>query len=484
MKTIVKLPEHVVKFSNRYLVGENERSLSVFGKQKRRVPDDGDEVAVVRCGSVREVLDGVPRGSHDVRCLKLGGFSVYMDADRVVNACEGEESFAPMFAECFPELVELSSSYDNFAFSELVEHVGDREGLERAYREYMWDRLSDCDAFLHEHPQEVFMELVGSDDLRDRVHGWSFGVGVDETVEQPEYSPGRIVPQLDGFSDVDELVNRRGGFSRAHEVARLESALSGGDYTLVSESSENVDEASENLTNVDEASDNEESVSEVDEGSETLTKVDEDPESIDEDSDTIDEASDNVDEVSGNGENVSEDDESVDLSEFLTGCVGGPSVCEENDTLEVQLRHVEDEVIVPLLREYMSKSEEYEDLKFHWHVAALCNDDESGTNSVDDDAEMSESRQSAVSVFESLRNAEEHRFLFNSRRCRVLGDVLLSTDRNDAKTREPIVRKLEAIKQVNNKAFDVPARKKPTGPTPLYDALVKYYGFDPLDEVS
>lgn len=456
----------------------------MFGKQKRRVPDDGDEVAVVRCGSVREVLDGVPRGSHDVRCLKLGGFSVYMDADRVVNACEGEESFAPMFAECFPELVELSSSYDNFAFSELVEHVGDREGLERAYREYMWDRLSDCDAFLHEHPQEVFMELVGSDDLRDRVHGWSFGVGVDETVEQPEYSPGRIVPQLDGFSDVDELVNRRGGFSRAHEVSRLESALSGGDYTLVSESSENVDEASENLTNVDEASDNEESVSEVDEGSETLTKVDEDPESIDEDSDTIDEDSDNVDEVSGNGENVSEDDESVDLSEFLTGCVGGPSVCEENDTLEVQLRHVEDEVIVPLLREYMSKSEEYEDLKFHWHVAALCNDDESGTNSVDDDAEMSESRQSAVSVFESLRNAEEHRFLLNSRRCRVLGDVLLSTDRNDAKTREPIVRKLEAIKQVNNKAFDVPARKKPTGPTPLYDALVKYYGFDPLDEVS
>jgi len=61
--------------------------------------------------------------------------------------------------------------------------------------------------------------------------------------------------------------------------------------------------------------------------------------------------------------------------------------------------------------------------------------------------------------------------------------VLLSTDRNDAKTRESIVRKLEAIKQVNNKAFDVPARKKPTGPTPLYDALVKYYGFDPLDEV-
>ena len=135
----------------------------MFGKQKKRVPDDGDEVAVVRCGSVREVLDGVPRGSHDVRCLKLGGFSVYMDADRVVNACEDEESFAPMFAECFPELVELSSSYDNFAFSELVEHVGDREGLERAYREYMLDRLSDCDAFLHEHPQEVFMELVGSD---------------------------------------------------------------------------------------------------------------------------------------------------------------------------------------------------------------------------------------------------------------------------------------------------------------------------------
>lgn len=234
-----------------------------------------------------------------------------------------------------------------------VEHVGDREGLERAYREYMWDRLSDCDAFLHEHPQEVFMELVGSDDLRDRVHGWSFGVSVDEPVEQPEYSPGRIVPQLDGFSDVDELVNRRGGFSRAHEVARLEGALSGGDYTLVSESCESVDEdpqdideASENLTNVDEdsesideASDNEESVSKVDEGS-----------------DTIDETSDNVDEVSGNGENVSEDDESVDLSEFLTGCVGGPSVCEENDTLEAQLRHVEDEVIVPLLREYMSKS--------------------------------------------------------------------------------------------------------------------------------
>jgi len=448
----------------------------VFGMQKKRVPDDGDEVAVVRCGSVREVLDGVPRGSRDVRCLKLGGFSVYMDADRVVNACEGEESFAPMFAECFPELVELSSSYDNFAFSELVEHVGDREGLERAYREYMWDRLSDCDAFLHEHPQEVFMELVGSDDLRDRVHGWSFGVGVDETVEQPEYSPGRIVPQLDGFSDVDELVNRRGGFSRAHEVARLESALSGGDYTLVSESSENVDEASENLTNVDEASDNEESVSEVDEGSETLTKVDEDPESIDEDSDTIDEASDN-------GENVSEDDEGVDLSEFLTGCVGGPSVCEENDTLEDQLRHVENEVIVPLLREYISKSGKYEDLKFHWHVAALCNDDESGTNSVDDDAEMSESRQSAVSVFESLRNAEEHRFLLKSRRCRVLGDVLLSTDRDDTKTRKAIVCKLEAIKQVHNKAFDVPVRKKPTGPTPLYDALVKYYGFDPLDEV-
>lgn len=455
-------------------MGENERSLSVFGKQKKRVPDDGDEVAVVRCGSVREVLDGVPRGSHDVRCLKLGGFSVYMDADRVVNACEGEESFAPMFAECFPELVELSSSYDNFAFSELVEHVGDREELERAYREYMWDRLSDCDAFLHEHPQEVFMELVGSDDLRDRVHGWSFGVGVDESVEQPEYSPGRIVPQLDGFSDVDELVNRRGGFSRAHEVARLEGALSGGDYTLVSESCEsvnedpqNIDEAFENLTNVDEASDNEESASEIDESS-----------------DTIDETSDNVDEVSNNGENVSEDDEGVDLSEFLTGCVGGPSVCEENDTLEDQLRHVENEVIVPLLREYMSKSGKYEDLKFHWHVAALCNDDESGTNSVDDDEEMSESRQSAVSVFESLRNAEEHRFLLNSRRCRVLGDVLLSTDRNDTKTREPIVRKLEAIKQVHNKAFDVPARKKPTGPTPLYDALVKYYGFDPLDEVS
>lgn len=446
----------------------------MFGKQKKRVPDDGDEVAVVRCGSVREVLDGVPRGSHDVRCLKLGGFSVYMDADRVVNVCEGEESFAPMFAECFPELVELSSSYDNFAFSELVEHVGDREGLERAYREYMWDRLNDCDAFLHEHPQEVFMELVGSDDLRDRVHGWSFGVGVDEPVEQPEYSPGRIVPQLDGFSDVDELVNRRGGFSRAHEVARLESALSGGDYTLVSESCEsvdedpqNIDEASENLTNVDEAFDNEESAPEVDE-----------------DSDTIDETSDNVDEVSDNGENVSEDDESVDLSEFLTRCVGGPSVCEENDTLEAQLRHVEDEVIVPLLREYMSKSGKYEDLKFHWHVAALCNDDESGTNSVDDDAEMSESRQSAVSVFESLRNAEEHRFLLNSRRCRVLGDVLLLTDRDDTKTREAIVCKLEAIKQVHNKAFDVPARKKPTGPTPLYDALVKYYGFDPLDEVS
>lgn len=453
----------------------------MFGKQKRRVPNDGDEVAVVRCGSVREVLDGVPRGSHDVRCLKLGGFSVYMDADRVVNACEGEESFAPMFAECFPELVELSSSYDNFAFSELVEHVGDHEGLERAYREYMWDRLSDCDAFLHEHPQEVFMELVGSDDLRDRVHGWSFGVEVDEPVEQPEYSLGRIVPQLDGFSDVDELVNRRGGFSRAHEVARLEGALSGGDYTLVSESSEsidedpqNIDEASENLTNVDEDSesideafDSEESVLEVDEGS-----------------DNIDETSDNVDEVPDNGENVSEDDEGVDLSEFLTGCVGGPSVCEENDTLESQLRHVEDEVIVPLLHEYMSKSREYEDLKFNWHVAALCNDDESGTNSVDDDAEMSESRQSAVSVFESLRNAEEHRFLLNSRRCRVLGDVLLSTDRDDTKTREAIVCKLEAIKQVHNKAFDVPARKKPTGPTPLYDALVKYYGFDPLDEIS
>ena len=426
----------------------------MFGKQKKRVPDDGDEVAVVRCGSVREVLDGVPRGSHDVRCLKLGGFSVYMDADRVVNACEDEESFAPMFAECFPELVELSSSYDNFAFSELVEHVGDREGLERAYREYMWDRLSDCDAFLHEHPQEVFMELVGSDDLRDRVHGWSFGVGVDEPVEQPEYSPGRIVPQLDGFSDVDELVNRRGGFSRAHEVARLEGALSGGDYTLVSESCESVDEDPQN----------------IDEAFENLTNVDETSESIDEASD--------------NGENVSEDDESVDLSEFLTGCVGGPSVCEENDTLEVQLRHVEDKVIVPLLREYMSKSGKYEDLKFHWHVAALCNDDESGTNSVDDDAEMSESRQSAVSVFESLRNAEEHRFLLNSRRCRVLGDVLLSTDRDDTKTRKAIVCKLEAIKQVHNKAFDVPVRKKPTGPTPLYDALVKYYGFDPLDEVS
>ena len=426
----------------------------MFGKQKKRVPDDGDEVAVVRCGSVREVLDGVPRGSHDVRCLKLGGFSVYMDADRVVNACEDEESFAPMFAECFPELVELSSSYDNFAFSELVEHVGDREGLERVYREYMWDRLSDCDAFLHEHPQEVFMELVGSDDLRDRVHGWSFGVGVDEPVEQPEYSPGRIVPQLDGFSDVDELVNRRGGFSRAHEVARLEGALSGGDYTLVSESCESVDEDPQN----------------IDEAFENLTNVDETSESIDEASD--------------NGENVSEDDESVDLSEFLTGCVGGPSVCEENDTLEVQLRHVEDKVIVPLLREYMSKSGKYEDLKFHWHVAALCNDDESGMNSVDDDAEMSESRQSAVSVFESLRNAEEHRFLLNSRRCRVLGDVLLSTDRDDTKTREAIVCKLEAIKQVHNKAFDVPVRKKPTGPTPLYDALVKYYGFDPLDEVS
>ena len=429
----------------------------MFGKQKKRVLDDGDEVAVVRCGSVREVLDGVPRGSHDVRCLKLGGFSVYMDADRVVNACEGEESFAPMFAECFPELVELSSSYDNFAFSELVEHVGDREGLERAYREYMWDRLSDCDAFLHEHPQEVFMELVGSDDLRDRVHGWSFGVGVDETVEQPEYSPGRIVPQLDGFSDVDELVNRRGGFSRAHEVARLEGALSGGDYTLVSESCESVDEASENLTNVDEIS---ESIDEASENEESIL--------------TVDEVSDTIDESS----------ESVDLSEFLTGCVGGPSMCEENDTLEVQLRHVEDEVIVPLLREYMSKSGKYEDLKFHWHVAALCDDDESGTNSVDDDAEMSESRQSAVSVFESLRNAEEHRFLLNSRRCRVLGDVLLSTDRDDTKTREAIVCKLEAIKQVHNKAFDVPVRKKPTGPTPLYDALVKYYGFDPLDEAS
>ena len=158
-------------------------------------------------------------------------------------------------------------------------------------------------------------------------------------------------------------------------------------------------------------------------------------------------------------------------------------MCEENDTLEDQLRHVENEVIVPLLREYMSKSGKYEDLKFHWHVAALCNDDESGTNSVDDDAEMSESRQSAVSVFESLRNAEEHRFLLNSRRCRVLGDVLLSTDWDDTKTRKAIVCKLEAIKQVHNKAFDVPVRKKPTGPTPLYDALVKYYGFDPLDEV-
>ena len=444
----------------------------MFGKQKKPVSDD--EVAVVRCRSVREVLDGVPRGSHDVRCLRLGNFSVYMDADRVVNACEGEESFAPMFAECFPELVELSSSYDNFAFSELVEHVGDREGLERAYREYMWDRLSDCDAFLHEHPQEVFMELVGSDDLRDRVHGWSFGVGVDEPVEQPEYSPGRIVPQLDGFSDVDELVNRRGGFSRAHEVARLEGALSGGDYTLVSEDSESIDETSENLTNVDESSesvdevsDSGESVSEVDEGSETLTNVDEV-------SDTIDESSESIDEVS----------EGVDLSEFLTGCVGGPSVCEENDTLEVQLRHVEDEVIVPLTREYMSKSGEYEDLKFDWHVAALCDDDESGANSVDDDAEMSESRQSAVSVFESLRNAEEHRFLLNSRRYRVLGDVLLSTDRDDTETREPIVRKLEAIKQVRNKAFDVPVKKRPTEHIPLYDALVKYYGFDPLDEVS
>lgn len=449
----------------------------MFGKQKKRVPDDGDEVAVVRCGSVREVLDGVPRGSHDVRCLKLGGFSVYMNADRVVNACEGEESFAPMFAECFPELVELSSSYDNFAFSELVEHVGDREELERAYREYMWDRLSDCDAFLHEHPQEVFMELVGSDDLRDRVHGWSFGVGVDETVEQPEYSPGRIVPQLDGFSDVDELVNRRGGFSRAHEVARLESALSGGDYTLESETSEKFDEASENLTNVDETS---ESIDEAFENEETVSKVDEtsdNEESVSE----VDEVSDNIDEDS---ESVDETSDGIDLSEFLTGCVGGPSVCEENDTLEAQLRHVEDEVIVPLLREYMSKSGKYEDLKFHWHIAALCNDDESGTNSVDDDAEMSESRQSAVSVFESLRNAEEHRFLLNSRRCRVLGDVLLSTDRDDTKTREAIVCKLEAIKQVHNKAFDVPARKKPTGPTPLYDALVKYYGFDPLDEVS
>lgn len=444
----------------------------MFGKQKNPVSDD--EVAVVRCGSVREVLDGVPRGSHDVRCLRLGNFSVYMDADRVVNACEGEESFAPMFAECFPELVELSSSYDNFAFSELVEHVGDREGLERAYREYMWDRLSDCDAFLHEHPQEVFMELVGSDDLRDRVHGWSFGVGVDEPVEQPEYLPGRIVPQLDGFSDTDELVNRRGGFSRAHEVARLEDALSGGDYTLVSESSENlinVDEGSESVdetsNSVDEVSDSGENVSEVDEGSETLTNVDEV-------SDTIDESSESVDEVS----------EGVDLSEFLTGCVGDPSVCEENDTLEVQLRHVEDEVIVPLLREYMSKSGEYEDLKFDWHVAALCDDDESGTNSVDDDAEMSESRQSAVSVFESLRNAEEHRFLLNSRRYRVLGDVLLSTDRDDTETREPIVRKLEAIKQVRNKAFDVPVKKRPTEHIPLYNALVKYYGFDPLDEVS
>jgi len=459
MKTIGNLPEHFVKFSKRYLVSNMKGVFSMFGKQKKPVSDD--EVAVVRCGSVREVLDGVPRGSHDVRCLRLGNFSVYMDADRVVNACEGEESFAPMFAECFPELVELSSSYDNFAFSELVEHVGDREGLERAYREYMWDRLSDCDAFLREHPQEVFMELVGSDDLRDRVHGWSFGVGVDEPVEQPEYSPGRIVPQLDGFSDVDELVNRRGGFSRAHEVARLESALSGGDYTL---EGEDIDEASENLTNVDEdldnvdeVSDSGESVSEVDEGSETLTKVD-----------------DSVDEVS----------EGVDLSEFLTGCVGDPSVCEENDTLEVQLRHVEDEVIVPLTREYMSKSGEYEDLKFDWHVAALCDDDESGANSVDDDAEMSESRQSAVSVFESLRNAEEHRFLLNSRRYRVLGDVLLSTDRNDTKTREPIVRKLEAIKQVRNKAFDVPVKKRPTEHIPLYDALVKYYGFDPLDEVS
>lgn len=469
MKTIVKLPEHFVKFSGRYLVSNMKGVLSMFGKQKK--PASDDEVAVVRCGSVREVLDGVPRGSHDVRCLRLGNFSVYMDADRVVNACEGEESFAPMFAECFPELVELSSSYDNFAFSELVEHVGDREGLERAYREYMWDRLSDCDAFLHEHPQEVFMELVGSDDLRDRVHGWSFGVGVDEPVEQPEYLPGRIVPQLDGFSDVDELVNRRGGFSRAHEVARLEGALSGGDYTLVSE---DIDKTSENLTNVDEfsesvdeVSDNEESVSEIDEVSETLTKVDEV-------SDAIDESSESVDEVS----------EGVDLSEFLTGCVGDPSVCEENDTLEVQLRHVEDEVIVPLTREYMSKSGEYEDLKFDWHVAALCDDDESGTNSVDDDAEMSESRRSAVSVFESLRNAEEHRFLLNSRRYRVLGDVLLSTDRDDTKTREPIVRKLEAIKQVRNKAFDVPAKKRPTEHIPLYDALVKYYDFDPLDEVS
>lgn len=469
MKTIVNPSGSFVKVSDRYLVSNMKGVLSMFGKQKKPVSDD--EVAVVRCGSVREVLDGVPRGSHDVRCLRLGDFSVYMDADRVVNACEGEESFAPMFAECFPELVELSSSYDNFAFSELVEHVGDREGLERAYREYMWDRLSDCDAFLHEHPQEVFMELVGSDDLRDRVHGWSFGVGVDEPVEQPEYSPGRIVPQLDGFSDVDELVNRRGGFSRAHEVARLEGALSGGDYTLVSE---DIDETSENLTNVDESSesvdevsDSGESVSEVDEGSETLTKVDEV-------SDTIDESSESIDEVS----------EGVDLSEFLTGCVGDPSVCEENDTLEVQLRHVEDEVIVPLLRVYMSKSGEYEDLKFDWHVAALCDDDESGTNSVDDDAEMSESRQSAVSVFESLRNAEEHRFLLNSRRYRVLGDVLLSTDRDDTKTREAIVRKLEAIKQVRNKAFDVPVKKRPTEHIPLYDALVKYYGFDPLDEVS
>ena len=462
MKTIVNLSGSFVKFSGRYLVSNMKGVLSMFGKQKKPVSDD--EVAVVRCGSVREVLDGVPRGSHDVRCLRLGDFSVYMDADRVVNACEGEESFAPMFAECFPELVELSSSYDNFAFSELVEHVGDREGLERAYREYMWDRLSDCDAFLHEHPQEVFMELVGSDDLRDRVHGWSFGVGVDEPVEQPEYSPGRIVPQLDGFSDTDELVNRRGGFSRAHEVARLEGVLSGGDYTL---EGEDIDEASENLTNVDESSesidegsDSGESVSEVDEGSETLTNVDE--------------VSDAIDEVS----------EGVDLSEFLTGCVGDPSVCEENDTLEVQLRHVEDEVIVPLLREYMSKSGEYEDLKFDWHVAALCDDDESGANSVDDDAEMSESRQSAVSVFESLRNAEEHRFLLNSRRYRVLGDVLLSTDRDDTETREPIVRKLEAIKQVRNKAFDVPVKKRPTEHIPLYDALVKYYGFDPLDEVS
>ena len=73
----------------------------MFGKQKNPVSDD--EIAVVRCGSVREVLDGVQRGSHDVRCLRLGNFSVYMDADRVVNACEGEESFAPMFAECFPD---------------------------------------------------------------------------------------------------------------------------------------------------------------------------------------------------------------------------------------------------------------------------------------------------------------------------------------------------------------------------------------------